>query len=114
MFLEGSRRGGCGGKKTYDQSALVLGFCPLQADKNVLVDQILEERPRVDGDEVHLVVWSGIFFLLVCDYPLLFRENANLRRRQVGRRVGPIRWVVVGCFVEVVCDLSLGVQKYCL
>lgn len=47
--------GGEGDAKTYDQSALVLGLSPLQADLNVLVDQFLEERSRVDGDEVHVV-----------------------------------------------------------
>lgn len=42
--------------RTYDQSALVLGLSPLQADEHVLVYQVLEEGSGVDGDEVHCVV----------------------------------------------------------
>lgn len=42
-----------------DQLALVLGLTPLQAHDDILVDEVLQHRPRVDGDEAHLVLCGG-------------------------------------------------------
>ena len=46
---------------THHQSPLVLGLAPLETHDHVLVDQVLEEGPRVDRDETHIVV-EGVGF----------------------------------------------------
>ena len=108
-FLEG--RGAVGGRgkgRTYDQSALVLGLSPLQADQNVLVDQFLEERPRVDGDEVHLVCLSDLLLCVACDFlPSLDSCRENARASVAGCRVG---WLF--CVLVFVAGELSSLQKY--
>jgi hypothetical protein len=50
---KGKGRGRRKMKETYHQSPLVLGLAPLETHNHVLVDQVLQEGPRVDGDETH-------------------------------------------------------------
>jgi len=40
-----------GNKKAYHQPPLILCLIPLQPDNDILVDQVQEERPRVDRYE---------------------------------------------------------------